>query len=343
MDGAHQRYACQKATHPHKDTLILQVPLGNTGLTVSELALGCMTYGDPKRGLHTWTLTEDQSQPFFKQAIELGITHWDTANVYQQGTSEEFVGRAVKRYSRREHVQIATKVWGRMHDGPTGAGLSAPAIREQLDASLARLETDYIDLYYIHRFDAQTPVEETMEALHAAVTAGKVRALGASSMFAWQFAKLQTAAAVNGWTPFAAMQNQYNLIKREDERELIPMCADMGVSLVPYSPLGKGRLTRPWGAQTARSSADAVAETFDSPHDAGVIDALQRVAAAREVPMAHVALAWVRSHGVVASPIIGATKPHHLADAVAGLDVTLTAAELEELEAPYVPQAPYWY
>src|SRR5690606_25587463 len=248
-----------------------------------------------------------------------------------------------KRYSRREHVQIATKVWGRMHDGPTGAGLSAPALRAQLDASLARLATDSVVLYYIHRLDAQTPVEETMEALHAAVTAGKVRALGASSMFAWQFAKLQTAAAVNGWTPFAAMQNQYNLIKREDERELIPMCADMDVSLVPYSPLGKGRLTRPWGAQTARSSADAVAETFDSPHDAGVIDALQRVATARDLPMAHVALAWARSHPVVPSPTIGATKPHHLADAVAGLDVTLPAEEIQELEAPYVPQAPYWY
>ena len=317
--------------------------LGRTGLKVSRIALGCMSFGDPDRGLHRWTLDEEAAQPFFRQAVELGVTFWDTANVYQLGSSEEFVGRAIERYSRREDIVLATKVSGRMHDGPGGAGLSRKAIMEQVDASLARLGTDYIDLYLIHRFDPETPVEETMEALHDLVKAGKVRYLGASSMHAWEFAKLQTAAAVHGWTPFVAMQDQVNLLKREEEREMLPMCEDMGVGVIPYSPQAKGRLTRPWGEQTGRSSVDAVAKAFDSPADEPIVDAVQRVAEARGVTMAQVALAWVLGRPVVTAPIVGATKPHHLADAVAALDLTLTDDEVRELEAPYVPQAPFWY
>ena len=236
--------------------------LGHSGLKVSRIALGCMSYGDPTRGLHSWTLDEQASQPFFQQAVELGITLWDTANVYQAGSSEEFVGRAIKTHARREEIVVATKVSGKMHDGPGGSGLSRAAIMEQVDASLRRLDTDYIDLYLIHRFDPDTPVEETMEALHDVVKAGKVRYLGASSMNAWQFAKMQHAADLHGWTRFVAMQDQYNLIKREEEREMLPMCADMGVGCVPYSPQGKGRLTRPWGTQTDRSAVDVVAEVL---------------------------------------------------------------------------------
>lgn len=319
------------------------VRVGTSDLTVSRIALGCMSYGDTSRGFNSWSLDEDASQPFFRQAVELGITFWDTANVYQMGSSEEFVGRAVRRYTRREDVVLATKVFNRMHPGPTGYGLSRAAIMEQIDASLTRLGTDHVDLYYIHRFDPDTPVEETMEALHDVVTAGKARHLGASSMFAWQFAKLQTAAAVNGWTPFVAMQDQYNLLKREEEREMLPMCLDMGVGCTPYSPLAKGRLTRPWEAQTERSAADTVARTFDLDVDRPIVDVVQRIASERGVPMAQVALAWVLGKPVVASPIVGATKPHHLADAVAALDVDLIADEVAALEEPYTPQAPYWF
>ena len=317
--------------------------VGPTGLTVSRIALGCMSYGDPAAGLHTWTLDEDASQPFFRQAVELGVTFWDTANAYQQGTSEEYVGRAIRRYSRREEIVLATKVFGRMHDGPTGSGLSRAAIHEQCDASLRRLGTDWIDVYFIHRFDETVPVEETMEALHDLVLAGKVRHLGASSMWAWQFAKLQTAAAVHGWTPFVAMQDQYNLLKREEEREMLPMCADMGVGVVPYSPQGKGRLTRPWGQQTPRAAVDEVAKSFDSPADQPIVEAVEAVAAERGVSMAQVALAWVLSKPVVASPIVGATKPHHLKDAAAALNLVLTDEEMRRLESPYVPQEPYWW
>jgi len=317
--------------------------LGRTGLRVSRIALGCMSYGDPARGFNTWSLDEDASQPFFRQAVELGITFWDTANVYQLGSSEEFVGRAVQRYSRREDVVLATKVSGTMHAGPGGSGLSRAAILEQVDASLRRLGTDYIDLYLIHRFDPQTPVEETMEALDDVVRAGKVRYLGASSMWAWQFAKLQRAAALHGWTPFVAMQDQYNLIKREEEREMLPMCLDLGVGCVPYSPQGKGRLTRPWGEQTARSGQDTVAKSFDLDVDRPVVDAVQEVARSRGIPMAQVALAWVLSKPVVSAPIVGATKPQHLADAVAALDVQLTEDEVLAMEEPYSTQPPYWY
>jgi 1-deoxyxylulose-5-phosphate synthase len=238
---------------------------------------------------------------------------------------------------------VATKVSGKMHDGPGGSGLSRAAIMEQVDASLRRLDTDYIDLYLIHRFDPDTPVEETMEALHDVVKAGKVRHLGASSMNAWQFAKMQHAADLHGWTRFVAMQDQYNLIKREEEREMLPMCADMGVGCVPYSPQGKGRLTRPWGTQTDRSAVDAVARSFDLDVDQPVVDAVQRVAESQGIPMSQVALAWLLAKPVVSAPIVGATKPHHLADAAAAVAITLTEDEIRQLEEPYTPQAPYWW
>jgi aryl-alcohol dehydrogenase-like predicted oxidoreductase len=263
--------------------------------------------------------------------------------VYQAGTSEEVVGRAIRRYSRREDIVLATKLFGRMHDGPGGQGLSRKAILEQIDASLRRLDTDYVDLYQIHRFDPDTPVEETMEALHDVVKAGKARYLGASSMYAWQFAKLQHAADRGGWTRFVSMQNQYNLLRRQDEPELMAMCADMGVGLVPYSPQGKGRLARPWGEQSLRSTVDKVVQSFDSPLDEPVVDAVQQVAEARGVTMARVALAWVLANPGVSAPIVGATKDHHLPDAVAALDLTLTPDEIQALEAPYTPHGPSWF
>ncbi|HEU5267328.1 MAG TPA: aldo/keto reductase [Jatrophihabitans sp.] len=321
-----------------------QTRLGTTGLRISRLALGCMSYGDPTtERAHPWALHDDDAQPFFRQAVELGITFWDTANVYQAGTSEEVVGRAIQRYSRREDVVLATKVHGMMHDGPGGSGLSRKAILEQIDASLTRLGTDYVDLYQIHRFDPDTPVEETMEALHDIVKAGKVRYLGASSMYAWQFAKLQHAAALGGWTRFVSMQNQYNLLRRQDERELMAMCADTGVGLVPYSPQGKGRLARPWGEQSVRSSVDHVVQAFDSPLDQPVVNAVQKIAAAHGVTMAQVALAWVLRNPAVSAPIVGATKPHHLPEAVAALNLELTDEDVTTLEEPYLDHGPSWY
>ncbi|WP_270889609.1 aldo/keto reductase [Pedococcus sp. 5OH_020] len=317
--------------------------LGQSGLRISRIGLGCMSYGHAEAGLHRWTLNEDAAAPFFRQAVELGVTFWDTANVYQGGTSEQFVGRAIQRYSHREDIVLATKVHGKMHDGPGGSGLSRKAILEQLDASLRRLDTDHVDVYYIHRFDDQVPVEETMETLHDVVKAGKVRYLGASSMGAWQFAKMQQAATVNGWTKFSAMQDQYNVPKREEERDMIPLCLDQGVGLTPYSPLAKGRATRPWGQQTARSSTDQVARAFDREADKPVVDAVQAIADARGVPMAQVALAWVLAKPAVSCPIVGATKPKHLQDAVHALDLVLTDEELVALEQPYAAQDNYWW
>ena len=318
--------------------------LGSTGLRVSRLALGCMSYGDPNTpGAHQWALHEGDARPYFRQAVELGITFWDTANSYQAGTSEEVVGRAITRYSRREDIVLATKVFGTMHPGPGGSGLSRKAILEQVDASLSRLGTDYIDLYQIHRFDPNTPVEETMEALHDIVKAGKVRYLGASSMYGWQFGKLQHAADLGGWTRFVSMQNQYNLLRRQDEPELMALCADQGVGLVPYSPQGKGRLARPWGEQSLRSTVDKVVKAFDSDHDEPVVNEVQRIADARGVTMAQVALAWVLANPIVSAPIVGATKPHHLSEAVAALDLTLTEEEVTALEAPYVNSGPSWF
>ncbi|RSM45065.1 alcohol dehydrogenase [Actinoplanes sp. ATCC 53533] len=318
--------------------------LGASGLKVSRLALGCMSYGDRTTpDAHPWALTEDQAEPFFRQAVELGVTFWDTANVYQAGTSEQIVGRAITRYSRREDIVLATKVRGHMHGGPGGSGLSRKAILEQVDASLTRLGTDYIDLYQIHRFDDDVAVEETMEALHDIIRAGKVRYLGASSMYAWQFAKLQHAADLGGWTRFVSMQNQYNLLRRHDERELMAMCGDMGVGLVPYSPNGKGRLARPVGEQSTRSSTDKVVQAFDSPYDEPVINAVQQVAQKRDVSMAQIALAWVLRNPLVSAPIVGATKPHHLSEAVAALDIELTDDEVATLREPYVEYGPSWY
>jgi 1-deoxyxylulose-5-phosphate synthase len=314
--------------------------LGNSGLKVSRIALGCMSFGDTARGFNEWSLDEDEAGPFFAQATELGITFWDTANVYQLGSSEEIVGRAVKRYSRREDIVLATKVHFPMHEGPGGSGLSRRAILEQIDASLARLGTDYVDLYQIHRFDPNTPVEETMEALHDVVKAGKARYLGASSMWAWQFAKMQYTAELHGWTKFVSMQDLYNLMQREEEREMFGLLADQGVGSIPWSPLAKGRLARPFGEHTQRSDVDPVGKRFFGDGDRAIIDAVQNVAGNRGIPMAQVALAWVLKNPVVAAPIVGATKSHHLADAVAAVDVHLTDDEIRTLEEPYTPQLP---
>jgi 1-deoxyxylulose-5-phosphate synthase len=315
--------------------------LGKTGLKISRIGMGCMSFGNP--GFHQWTLDEEAAQPFFRQAVELGVTFWDTANGYGGGSSEEFVGRAVQSYARREDIVLATKVYNKMHEGPGGSGLSRKAILEQLDASLRRLGTDYIDLYQIHRFDPDVPVEETMETLHDAVRSGKVRYIGASSMWAWQFAKLQHAADSGGWTRFVSMQDQYNLLKREEEREMLPMCLDMGVGCIPYSPLGKGRLARPWGQHTQRGDTDQVAKSFDLDVDQPVVEVVQQVAEERGVPMAQVGIAWLLSKPVVSAPIVGATKPHHLADAVAAVDIVLSEDEISRLEHPYTTQPAYWW
>jgi aryl-alcohol dehydrogenase-like predicted oxidoreductase len=309
--------------------------LGSSGLKVSRIALGCMSFGDTSRGFNEWALDDEGGEPIFRQAVELGITFWDTANVYGYGTSEEIVGRAIAKYSRREDIVLATKVHFPMHDGPGGSGLSRKAIMEQVDASLTRLGTDYVDLYQIHRFDPQVPVEETMEALHDVVKAGKARYLGASAMHAWQFSKLQYTAAAHGWTRFVSMQDQYSLMYREEEREMFGLLADQGVGSIPYSPLAKGRVTRPWGGATQRSSNDPVADRTFSDADKPVADAVERVAAARGIPMAQVALAWVLKNPVVSAPIVGATKPHHLPDAAAALDVHLTDDEVAALESAY--------
>ncbi len=314
--------------------------LGSSGLKVSRIALGCMSFGDPDRGFSQWSLRDEEAQPFFRQAVELGITFWDTANVYSFGSSEEITGRAIKTFSRREDVVLATKVRFKVHGGPGGEGLSRKAIMEQIDTSLRNLGTDYVDLYQIHRFDPDTPIEETMEALHDVVKAGKARYLGASSMWAWQFAKMQHAADLHGWTRFVSMQDQYNLMMREEEREMFGLLADQGVGSIPYSPLAKGRLTRPWGESTQRSDVDPVGRRFDNDSDQPIVEAVQRVAEARGVPMAHVALAWVLRNPVVSAPIVGATKPHHLPDAVAALDLQLTDDEVAALEDLYTPHQP---
>ncbi|MDR3437892.1 aldo/keto reductase [Telmatospirillum sp.] len=314
--------------------------LGQTGLEVSRLALGCMTYGVPERGSHPWTLPEDQSRPLIKKALELGINFFDTANIYSDGTSEEIVGRALKDFARREDVVIATKVCNRMRPGPNGAGLSRRAIMTEIDNSLRRLGVDYVDLYQIHRWDQSTPIEETMEALHDVVKAGKALYIGASSMFAWQFSKAQYVAEWNGWTRFVTMQNHVNLLHREEEREMIPLCADMGVGLLPWSPLARGRLTRDWNEETERVRSDSYGHRlYDATVDAdrAVIEAVGSVAKARGVPRAQVALAWLAQKPGVTAPIVGASKPHHLDDAVAALSLGLTEEEILVLEAPYVP------
>ena len=316
--------------------------LGTSALKVSRIALGCMSFADPNP-MMPWSLDADQAAPLFRKAVELGITFWDTANVYSAGSSEEIVGRAIRAYTRREDVVLATKVHGRMHDGPGGAGLSRKAILEQVDASLTRLGTDYVDLYQIHRFDADTPVEETMEALHDVVKAGKARYLGASSMWAWQFATMQHAADLGGWTRFISMQNQYSLLQREEEREMFGLLAHQGVGSIPWRPLAKGRLARPWGETTRRSENDPMGKRYVDEANAPIVGAVGRIAEARGVPMAQVSLAWVLNNPVVAAPIVGPTKEHHLADAVASLGLELTDDEVAELEAPYTPRQPSGY
>ncbi|WP_210480108.1 aldo/keto reductase [Naasia sp. SYSU D00948] len=319
------------------------VNVGGSGLKVSEIVLGCMSYGAPDRGPHEWTLPEEESRPFLRRAVEAGITTFDTADVYSAGTSEEIVGRALAEYARRDEVVIATKVHGRMGPGPNDAGLSRAHILSAIDDSLRRLGTDYVDLYQIHRWDPETPIEETMEALHDLVRAGKVRYLGASSMWAWQFAKAQHVARENRWTPFVAMQDQYNLLQREEEREMHPLCRDLHVGVLPWSPLARGRLTRDWDDRTERSETDRFGATLYREQEESnrrIVSAVAAVAEARGVSRAQVALAWVRQQEAVTAPIVGATKPVHLEDALASLDLELTAEELNALEGPYTPRAP---
>jgi 1-deoxyxylulose-5-phosphate synthase len=316
--------------------------LGRTGLEVSRICLGCMSYGTPGEGNHAWSLGEEESRPFIRRALEAGINFFDTANRYSAGSSEEILGRALKDFARRDDVVIATKVYGRMRPGPNGAGLSRRAIIGELDASLRRLGTDYVDLYQIHRWDYGTPIEETLEALHDVVKAGKVRYIGASSMHAWQFARALAVSERHGWTRFVSMQNLVNLLYREEEREMLPLCAAEGIGVIPWSPQARGRLTRDWSVTSMRSETDEsvtrlFANTFEA--DKRVADRVAAVAAARGVPRAQVALAWLLSKSVITAPIVGATKLQHLDDAIASVEVKLSEDEIAALEDPYVPHA----
>jgi aryl-alcohol dehydrogenase-like predicted oxidoreductase len=316
------------------------VKLGRTGLDVSRICLGCMSYGDPGRGNHSWSLSEDESRPFIKKALDLGINFFDTANVYSAGSSEEIVGRALRDFANREDIVIATKVHGKMRKGPNGSGLSRKAIMTEIDNSLKRLGTDYVDLYQIHRWDPYTPIEETMEALHDVVKAGKARYIGASSMYAWQFLKALHVAEKNGWARFVSMQNYLNLLYREEEREMLPLCKEEGIAVIPWSPLARGRLTRDWEAQSIRSETDQFAKqlyTQTEEADRKVVQQVAKIAEERNVPRAQVALAWVLQKEPVTSPIVGATKIHHLDDAAAALNLKLSEEEIQRLEEAYVP------
>jgi aryl-alcohol dehydrogenase-like predicted oxidoreductase len=317
--------------------------LGSSGLEISSVVLGCMSYGDPARGNHPWSLPEEQSRAFIRRALELGITTFDTADVYSNGSSEEIVGRALGEFAERDEVVIATKVHGVMRPGPNGGGLGRVHIMQAIDASLRRLGTDYVDLYQIHRWDPEGPIEETMEALHDVVKAGKARYIGASSMWTWQFAEMQHAADRHGWTRFVSMQDQYSLLQREEEREMFGLLADQGVGSIPWSPLAKGRLARPWGTETKRTQTDAMGTRYVGAENEPIVDAVQQVAQARGVPMAQVALAWVLRNPSVVAPIVGPTKEHHLPDAVAALDVDLTDDEVSALEEHYTLRAPSGY
>jgi aryl-alcohol dehydrogenase-like predicted oxidoreductase len=319
--------------------------LARTGLDVSRLCLGCMTYGLPDRGTHAWTLDEEASRPFLRRALELGINFFDTANSYSDGTSEEIVGRALHDFAKRDEIVLATKVFFPWRKGPNGGGLSRKAIMTAIDASLKRLGMDYVDLYQIHRWDDKTPIEETLEALHDLVKSGKVRYIGASSMYAWQFAKALYLADRHGWTRFATMQNHYNLIVREEEREMLPLCAAEGVGVIPWSPMARGRLTRDWDESSNRSETDQIIKklyTKTAEADRRVVERVAEIAQKRGVPRAQVALAWVLQKPVVTAPIIGASKPHHLEDAVAALSLGLTDDEITALEEPYVPHPIQW-
>ncbi|MHC2003442.1 aldo/keto reductase [Methylobacterium sp. CM6241] len=314
--------------------------LGRTGLDVSPLCLGCMTYGIPERGPHPWTLREEESRPLIRQAIELGINFFDTANYYSDGTSEEIVGRALKDFADRDSVVLATKCYYPLKDQPNAGGLSRKAIFASIDASLKRLGTDHVDLFQIHRWDYGTPIEVTMEALHDVVKAGKARYIGASSMYAWQFAKALFTADLHGWTRFSTMQDHYNLLHREEEREMLPLCADQGIGVLPWSPLARGRLTRDWDEGSARQDSDEVGKRLYASAeeaDRAIVGKVAEIAQARGVSRAQVALAWVIQKPIVTAPIIGASKPTHLTDAVAALDLALDADEISALESLYTP------
>ncbi len=318
------------------------VNLGFTGVKISPICLGCMTFGDPDRGDHAWTLPERDSLPLIQQAVEAGINFFDTANIYSDGTSEEILGRALKQFTRRDETVIATKLYWPMGPGPNRSGLSRKAIFTEIDASLKRLGTDYVDLYQIHRWDYSTPIEETLEALHDIVKAGKVRYLGASSMYAWQFSKALHLATRHGWTRFVSMQNHYNLLYREEEREMMPLCADERIGVLPWSPLARGRLTRPWDEQTLRTRTDNYGSMLfaaSKEADRKVVESVAAVAAARGVPKAQVALAWVLQKPFISAPIIGASKPQHLSDAIAALSLKLDKSEIDALESAYIPHA----
>jgi aryl-alcohol dehydrogenase-like predicted oxidoreductase len=296
-----------------------------------------MSFGISGRGGHDWTLDENSSRPFIKRAVEAGINFFDTANVYSDGTSEEIVGRALADFAQRDEIVLATKVYSRMRPGPNGAGLSRKSIMAEIDHSLRRLGTDYVDLYQIHRWDRTTPIEETLEALHDVVKAGKARYIGASSMYAWQLAKALHTSERNGWTRFVTMQNHYNLIYREEEREMLPLCADEGIGVIPWSPLARGRLTRDWDSTSARSQTDEFGKTLYLETDRVVVERVAEIAEQRGVSRAQVGLAWLLSKSTVTAPIVGATKPQHLEDAIAAPELELTADEIEQLEKPYTP------
>jgi aryl-alcohol dehydrogenase-like predicted oxidoreductase len=318
------------------------VNLGQTGLKVSRLCLGCMTYGTPEKGWNKWVLKEEQSRPFIQKALELGINFFDTANVYSEGASEEVLGSALRDFTKRDEVVVATKVYGTMRKDPNGKGLSRKAIMTEVDRSLRRLGMDYIDLYQIHRWDYETPIKETLEALHDVVKAGKARYIGASSMFAWQFCKALHLADLHGWTRFVTMQPHYNLLYREEEREMLPLCQAEGIGVLPWSPLARGRLTRPWGEQgsTERGTTDEYGKGLyraTEEADKEVADRLGELSKARGLPRAQLALAWILHQPVVSAPIVGATKPHHLEDAVKALSVKLSDAEIKALQEPYIP------
>ncbi|MBY8879329.1 aldo/keto reductase [Actinacidiphila acidipaludis] len=311
--------------------------LGSTGLEVSAISLGCMSFGDSSRGNHQWTLDEESSRALIRRALDAGVNFFDTANVYSDGSSEEILGRALRDFASRDEVVIATKVHGRMRPGPNGAGLSRRAVLSEIDHSLRRLGVDHVDLYQIHRWDPETPIEETLEALHDVVKAGKARYIGASSMYAWQFAKALHIADAHGWTRFVSMQNHYNLLYREEEREMLPLCADEGVGVIPWSPLARGRLTRPWDATTARTETDEFGKTLYQDDDRVIVERVAAIAERRGLPPAQIALAWLAANPVVTAPIVGVTKDRHLEDAIAAVDVELDPEEIAHLEEPYTP------
>jgi aryl-alcohol dehydrogenase-like predicted oxidoreductase len=315
------------------------VKLGSTGLDVSPICVGCMSFGVPGRGGHPWSLDEEEARPLIRRALDAGVNFFDTANVYSDGTSEEITGRVLWEHARRDEIVLATKVHGRMHKGPNGAGLSRKAIMSEIDNSLRRLGTDYVDLYQIHRWDYDTPIEETLEALHDVVKAGKARYIGASSMYAWQFSKALYTASQHGWTRFSTMQNHYNLLHREEEREMLPLCADQGIGVIPWSPLARGRLARDWDATSARSETDEFGKSLYQEGDRKIVEAVAQVASSRGVAPAHVALAWVLRHPSVAAPIVGMTKPEHLDDAVAALSLSLSEEEVARIEEHYTPRS----